>query len=99
MKAYNKSDMPREALKLFDQIVNEDGHVHDPIHFIFVFNACMLKITYYSHIHSFILFFDILGAKLGRVCLKNAHGLYQMMLKQSPEYARRPRCRNAAIDM
>ena len=42
---------------------------------------------------------DILGAKLGRVCLKNAHELYQMMLKQSPEYARRPRCRNAAIDM
>ncbi len=47
MKAYNKSDMPRETLKLFDQIVNEDDHVHDPIHFILVFNACMLKITYY----------------------------------------------------
>jgi hypothetical protein len=41
----------------------------------------------------------ILGAKLGRVCLRNAHTLYQLMLTQSPEYARRPRCRNAAIDM
>ncbi len=43
IKAYNKSDMPRETLKLFDQIVNDDGHVHDPIHFILVFNACMLE--------------------------------------------------------
>jgi pentatricopeptide repeat protein len=54
MKAYNKSDMPRETLQLFDQIVNEDDHAHDPIHFILVFNACMLKITYYSFL-SFIL--------------------------------------------
>ncbi len=44
MKAYNKSDMPRETLKLFDQIVNKDGHTHDSIHFILVFNACKLKI-------------------------------------------------------
>ncbi len=40
MKAYNKSDMPRETLKLFEQIVKEDGHKHDSIHFILVFNAC-----------------------------------------------------------
>jgi pentatricopeptide repeat protein len=42
MKAYNKSDMPRETLKLFDEIVNKDGYVHDLIHFMLVFNACML---------------------------------------------------------
>jgi hypothetical protein len=36
--------MPKETLKLFDQIVNEEGHTHDPVHFVLVFNACMLKI-------------------------------------------------------
>ena len=40
MKAYNKSDMPRQTLKLFDQIVHEDRHTHDSIHFILAFNAC-----------------------------------------------------------
>ena len=43
--------------------------------------------------------FENLGAKLGRVSLKNAHLLYEQMLQQSPELARHPRCRNAAIDM
>ena len=46
-----------------------------------------------------LIFCETLGAKLGRVSLKTAHLLYQQMLKHSPELARHPRCRNAAIDM
>ena len=48
---------------------------------------------------SFISFCDFLGAKLGRVALRDARILYQTMLQQSSEYVRHPRCRNAAIDM
>lgn len=97
MKAYNKSDMPRQTLKLFDQIVHEDGHTHDSIHFILVFNACRRE----RILHERILFHSVicLGAKLGRVALSNARILYQTMRQQSSEYMRHPRCRNAAIDM
>ena len=43
MKAYNKSGMPRETLKLFDRIIEDNDHIRDPIHFMLVFNACMFE--------------------------------------------------------